>query len=176
MPYHGNGAKRTPLESHPGLSHDPEAESGPERLDRLPSLQGLRVLVVDDEADARALIVEILTRRGADVRACPSAVEGRALFVQWKPDVLVSDIGLPEESGYSLIRSIRALGKEGGGDVPAIALTGYARLANRLEALSAGYDLHVAKPVEPSELILMVASVSGRLHEGPLGHPRPYRS
>jgi signal transduction histidine kinase/ActR/RegA family two-component response regulator len=175
VPHFGNGSKRSPLESHPGPSHDPDAESGPERLDRLPSLQGLRVLVVDDEDDARALVVEILTRRGASVRACPSAVEGRALFTQWKPDVLVSDIGLPEESGYSLIRSIRALGKEGGGDVPAIALTGYARLANRVEALSAGYDLHVPKPVEPSELVLMVASVSGRLHEGPLGHPRPYR-
>ena len=141
-------------------------------MDRLPSLDGLRVLVVDDEADARALVVEILARRGAVVRSCPTAGEGRALFEEWVPDVLVSDIGLPEESGYSLIRSIRALGHERGGDVPAIALTGYARLVNRLEALSAGYDLHIAKPVEPSELVLMVASVAGRLQEGPLGHAR----
>ncbi|HET9941126.1 MAG TPA: ATP-binding protein [Candidatus Eisenbacteria bacterium] len=169
-----NGLEPSPFESGPGPDRDPE--STPERLDRLPSLQGLRVLVVDDEPDARALVVEILTRRGANVRACPSAVEGRALFAQWRPDVLVSDIGLPEESGYSLIRSIRALGKEQGGDVPAIALTGYARLTNRLEALSAGYDLHIPKPVEPSELVLMVASVAGRLTEGPLGHPRPYRT
>jgi signal transduction histidine kinase/ActR/RegA family two-component response regulator len=171
-----NSSEPPPFESRPGPHHEEDAQSGPERLDRLPSLQGLRVLVVDDEADARALVVEILTRRGANVRACPSAVEGRALFTQWRPDVLVSDIGLPEESGYSLIRSIRALGKEEGGDVPAIALTGYARLSNRLEALSAGYDLHIAKPVEPSELVLMVASVAGRLTEGPLGHPRPYRT
>ena len=171
-----NDPKQPPFESDPEPDRDADVESGPERLDRLPSLQGLRVLVVDDEADARTLVVEILTRRGANVRACSSAGEGRALFAHWKPDVLVSDIGLPEESGYSLIRSIRALGKEQGGDVPAIALTGYARLANRLEALSAGYDLHITKPVEPSELVLMVASVAGRLNEGPLGHPRPYRT
>jgi PAS domain S-box-containing protein len=158
------------------LSHPNGAEPEPRRMDRLPSLAGLRVLVVDDEPDARALVVEILARRGAVVRSCPTAGEGRALFEEWVPDVLISDIGLPEESGYSLIKSIRALGHERGGDVPAIALTGYARLANRLEALSAGYDLHIAKPVEPSDLILMVASVAGRLEEGPLGHARPSRT
>ena len=151
------------------------AEPEPRRMDRLPSLAGLRVLVVDDEPDARALVVEILARRGAVVRSCPTAGEGRALFEEWVPDVLISDIGLPEESGYSLIKSIRALDHERGGDVPAIALTGYARLANRLEALSAGYDLHIAKPVEPSDLVLMVASMAGRLEEGPLGHARPPR-
>jgi signal transduction histidine kinase/ActR/RegA family two-component response regulator len=165
----------SPTDAGPDPESELHSESRPERLDRLPSLDGLRVLVVDDEPDARLLVVEILTRRGAVVRSCPSAGEGRAVFEQWTPDVLVSDIGLPEESGYSLIRSIRALGPERGGNVPAIALTGYARLANRIEAISAGYDLHVAKPVEPSDLVLMVASLAGRLQEGPLGHPRPYR-
>ena len=171
-----NGSGRAPFDARLGSNQGAGSDSHPDRMDRLPSLAGLRVLVVDDEADARTLVVEILSRRGATVRACPSAAEGRAMFSKWKPHVLVSDIGLPEESGYSLIRSIRALGKEQGGDVPAIALTGYARLANRLEALSAGYDLHVTKPVEPAELILMVASVTGYLKEGPLGHPPPYHA
>ena len=153
---------------------EPGSKTPPEdRADRLPSLEGLRILVVDDEPDARSLVVEILTRRGATVRSCPSASEGRSVLEEWTPDVLVSDIGLPEESGYTFIRTVRALGPERGGDVPAIALTGYARLANRLEALSAGYDLHIAKPVEPSELILMVASVAGRLEDGPLGDGPP---
>jgi CheY-like chemotaxis protein len=175
VPVPAQGTDFSPADAGSGPESEIDPESRPERLDRLPSLEGLRVLVVDDEPDARALVVEILTRRGALVRSCPSAVEGRAVFEQWTPDVLVSDIGLPEESGYSLIRSIRALGPERGGNVPAIALTGYARLANRIEALSAGYDLHVAKPVEPSDLILMVASLAGRLQEGPIGNPRPYR-
>jgi hypothetical protein len=175
QPVPARGSDFSPAETGPGPKSELDPESRPERLDRLPSLEGVRVLVVDDEPDARSLVVEILTRRGAVVRSCPTAGEGRAVFEQWTPDVLVSDIGLPEESGYSLIRSIRALGPERGGNVPAIALTGYARLANRIEALSAGYDLHVAKPVEPSDLILMVASLAGRLQEGPIGNPRPYR-
>jgi CheY-like chemotaxis protein len=125
-------------------------------------LQGLRVLVVEDEADARNLIVAVLQGYGAQTEAASSAEEGFQRLRQWHPDILVSDIGMPEEDGYSLLRRVRALSLGEGGKTPAIALTAYARMEDRFQALSSGFQNHVAKPVEPAELAITIASVLGR--------------
>jgi CheY-like chemotaxis protein len=96
------------------------------------------------------------------VRTCGSAGEAISALEEYKPDVLVSDIGMPEEDGYSLIRKVRALNAESGGRTPAVALTAYARVEDRLQALSAGYNMHVSKPVEPTELAVVIASLVSR--------------
>ncbi|MFN2454298.1 MAG: ATP-binding protein [Pyrinomonadaceae bacterium] len=124
---------------------------------RLPALKGTRVLVVDDETDSREIITMIFSQSGAEVTAASSAGEAFAEFQQRRPDVLVSDIGMPVEDGYALIAKLRALPFEQGGSVPAIALTAYARTEDKERALAAGYQMHVAKPVEPVELINAVA-------------------
>lgn len=123
-------------------------------------LDGLRLLVVDDEADAREMLTLLLESHGATVYQAASAAEGRQLFAAERPDVLVSDIGMPGENGYSLIASIRKLSLGEGGNVPAVALTAYARSDDRTKALTAGFTSHVAKPVEPSELIAVIASLA----------------
>lgn len=133
-----------------------------EPFDCLPALEGLRVLVVDDENDARQLITHVLEQCNATVQAVSSAGAALEVLPQFKPDVLVSDIGMPNEDGYSLIRKIRALSPEAGGRVPAAALTAYARAEDRTRALAAGYQMHLPKPVEPGELALVVASLGGR--------------
>ena len=125
-------------------------------------LAGVKVLVVDDEADARQLVKRLLADRGASVHTAGAAEEALRLVEEIKPDVLVSDIGMPGEDGYSLIRRVRALGPENAGSVPAIALTAYARAEDRMKAILAGFQMHVAKPVEPAELLTMVASLAGR--------------
>jgi CheY-like chemotaxis protein len=134
------------------------------------SLDGLRVLVVDDEADARVLIRRVLEGCGALVSDVASAIEGLAEMGAFRPDVLVSDIGMPEVDGYEFIARVRALGEGGGGKIPAVALTAFARSEDRTRALLAGYLVHVSKPVEPSELIATVASVAGRTGYGPRGN------
>ena len=121
------------------------------------SLLGLKVLVVDDEADARALIRTLLEECQACVVTAGSAEEALALLVREHPDLLISDVGMPVEDGYHLIRRVRAL-RGGGGATPAIALTAYARVEDRMKAIEAGYQMHLAKPVEPAELITMVSS------------------
>ena len=131
------------------------------------SLAGVKVLVVDDEPDARALVRRLLEGRQATVRTAGSAAEALAQIAAERPDVLVSDIGMPREDGYSLIRRVRALAVEAGGAVPAVALTAYARAEDRMKAVLAGFQMHVAKPVEPAELLTMVASLAGRTAEGP---------
>jgi hypothetical protein len=129
----------------------------------MPSLAGLRILIVDDEPDAREVISEVLRDAGAEVAAAPSARLGLDLIDQWKPDVLISDIGMPVEDGYDLIRKVRARPPEDRGQIPAIALTAFARTQDRLKALSAGYQMHLGKPIEPIELVTIVASVTRRL-------------
>ncbi len=119
-------------------------------------------MVIDDEPDARALVKRLLEDCNATVKATGSCDEAIQLVETGEFDVLVSDIGMPGEDGYSLIRRVRALGKAKGGDIPAIALTAYARSEDRIKAVSAGFLMHVAKPVEPSELITMVAGAAGR--------------
>ena len=130
--------------------------------DRQLSLHGLRVLIVDDEVDARALLTAMLERCGAEVHAAESASEGLDSVEQWRPDVLVADIGMPVEDGYGLIRKVRALPKERGGQTPALALTAYARTEDRVRAISEGYQLHLAKPVDRVELATVVASLANR--------------
>jgi CheY-like chemotaxis protein len=130
--------------------------------DLVPGLEGVRVLVVDDEADARELLQAVLRQSGAEVRAATSAREAIEMLRQWKPDVLVSDIGMPGEDGYALIRQVRSLPHKEGGSIPAAALTAYARSEDRLRALTSGFQTHVAKPVEPVELAAVVASLAGR--------------
>jgi PAS domain S-box-containing protein len=128
-----------------------------EARDRQPSsLTGLRVLVVDDEIDARSLLTTMLERCGAQVVAVGSAREGLESVESWKPDVLVADIGMPVEDGYGLIKKVRALPKESGGQTPALALTAYARTEDRVRALSEGYQVHLAKPVDRFELAAQI--------------------
>lgn len=143
----------------------PQAETTPPSSDLVDGfrLAGVRVLVVDDDADARALVKRLLEDRGANVQAAGSAGAAVELFRAGRPDVLVSDIGMPGEDGYSLLRRVRALEAEvGGTPVPAVALTAYARSEDRMKAVLAGFQMHVAKPVEPAELLAMVASLAGR--------------
>jgi PAS domain S-box-containing protein len=129
----------------------------------VPALAGVRVLVVDDERDAREIISVILGEAGAEMATASSTREALDLVERWKPDVLISDIGMPGESGYDLIRKVRALPAGKGGQTPAIALTAYARVEDRLKILSAGFQMHVPKPIEPMELATVVASLAKRL-------------
>jgi PAS domain S-box-containing protein len=131
--------------------------------DRQLSLNGLRVLLVDDESDARLLLTAMLERCGAEVIAMNSAREALEALESWRPDVLVADIGMPVEDGYALIRQVRALPKDKGGQTPALALTAYARTEDRVRALSEGYQLHLAKPVDRVELATVVASLANRV-------------
>src|SRR5262245_26854130 len=131
----------------------------------LPSLKGLRVLIVDDDRDGLALAGSILTSAGADTRTCDSATEAIHVLQQWRPDVLISDIEMPGEDGYALVRKVRALDAQRGGKTPAVALTAYGRVEDRLRALTAGFNMHVPKPVEPAELATVVASLAGRPSE-----------
>jgi PAS domain S-box-containing protein len=135
---------------------------GDAALECPPSLAGLRVLVVDDEADTRVLLRAMLERCGSEVMTAASAAEALELFEQSRPDVLVSDIGMPEADGYALISGVRRLEARRGGRVPAIALTAYARAEDRVRALKAGFQVHVPKPIEPVELVAVVASLTGR--------------
>lgn len=128
----------------------------------LPILEGLRVLVVDDEVDARELIQAMLQPLGVQVKAAASAIEALVALQTFQPDVLLSDIGMPGENGYALIRQLRALEEEQGGRIPAVALTAYARAEDRTQALLAGFQLHVPKPVNQAELAAVVANLAGR--------------
>ena len=130
-----------------------------------PSLRGLRVLAVDDDRDGLDLIHTILVSAGAEARECSSASEGLRVVQEWRPDVLISDIEMPGEDGYMFIRKVRALDFTKGGKTPALALTAYGRVEDRLRSLSAGYSMHVQKPVDPAELGVIVASLAGRSSE-----------
>jgi PAS domain S-box-containing protein len=166
----GNGA--TFIITLPLSVQKPESESASETdlplatLDSesecLSDLSGLRVLVVDDEADSLEFLDASLTRCGAEVLTVSSAAEALDALTEFRPDVLISDIGMPHEDGYTLMRKIRALGPEHGGAIPAAAVTAYARSEDRMRALLAGFQTHIAKPVEPAELAAVVASLAGR--------------
>lgn len=127
-----------------------------------PELAGLRVLIVDDERDTREMLGMLLRRCGVEVFLAASAAEALRLIEAERPDVLVSDIGMPGEDGYSLLEKLRKLPRESGGNLPAVALTAYARSEDRTRALLAGFNNHVAKPVEPLELLAVIASLSWR--------------
>ncbi|WP_017314134.1 ATP-binding response regulator [Mastigocladopsis repens] len=125
-------------------------------LENPPRLDGLQVLVVDDEADVREWINTVLTESGAQVIAVGSVGEALAALEQLRPDVLVSDIGMPDEDGYTFIRKVRKLSSEMGGHIPAVALTGYAREEDYRQAKAAGFQLHIAKPIKAAELVAVV--------------------
>jgi signal transduction histidine kinase/ActR/RegA family two-component response regulator len=129
-------------------------------------LNGVRVLVVDDDEDALELAAAILTAKGARVRTCPSAAAALATIHEWHPDVLVSDIEMPDEDGYSLIRKVRRF-ESADAKIPAVALTAYGRIQDRMASLTAGYNMHVPKPVDPGELTTIIASLVGGLADLP---------
>ena len=120
------------------------------------------MLVVDDDPEAVALAETILIRAGAGVQTCRSADEALRRLHDWRPDVLVSDIEMPSADGHALIRRVRALGPEAGGQTLAIALTAYGRPQDRTRSLAAGFDMYVPKPVDPGELTAIIADIVGR--------------
>jgi two-component system CheB/CheR fusion protein len=127
-----------------------------------PALEGVRVLVVDDEADARELLRAVLAQCGADVTVAANVRAALEALERVPFDVLVSDIVMPDEDGYDLIRNVRARGAERGGHIPALAVTAYARIEDRTAAIAAGYQQHAAKPIDPGELAAAVATLVGR--------------
>ncbi len=139
-------------------SHGPPSERAPRRV-----LDGLRVLVVDDEVDARELLLLILEQYGAEAVQASSAHDALAQLQQGTFDVLVSDIGMPEEDGYVLIRQVRALEDVMRSGIPALALTAYARIEDRRRALGAGFQMHIAKPMDPDNLVAAIAQLAERL-------------
>jgi CheY-like chemotaxis protein len=125
------------------------------------SVQGLRVLVVEDEPDTREMIQRFLEEQGAAVFTAIAADEALRQMVTVRPQILISDIGLPGMDGYELVQRVRALDVEQGGMIPAIALTAFVRSEDRTRALQAGYQAHLAKPVEPAELLAVINSFAG---------------
>jgi CheY-like chemotaxis protein len=125
------------------------------------SLDGLVVLVVDDQADARELVTQVLSGAGAQVLAARTADEALALVQSHRPQLVISDIGMPDKDGYQLMRELRRMPVASGGRTPALALTAFARSEDRTRALLAGYQGHMAKPIEPRELVLMIGSLAG---------------
>lgn len=133
------------------MAFDPPAE-----------LRGLRVLTVDDEPDAREIVAAVLASCGSIVGTAATVPEALLAFERQRPDVILSDIGMADADGYELIRRVRALPRNEGGATPAACLTGYASADDRRRALLAGFTMHVAKPIDPSELVAVVASL-GRM-------------
>jgi PAS domain S-box-containing protein len=127
------------------------------------SLIGLRILAVDDEPDTIEMLKTIFEQCRAEVRTATSVTQAIEILDRWNPDVLISDIGMPDQNGYDLIREVRTRAPKQGGNIPAVALTAYARVEDRVKTLTAGYQMHVPKPIEPEELITIVANLTGLL-------------
>jgi PAS domain S-box-containing protein len=159
MPVQSDDTPQIDHRRHPAADRDSsDAENQVPGAD----IGGAKVLVVDDEPDTLDVIRRLLESRRATVILASSAEEALRKLRQERPDVLVSDIGMPGEDGYGLIRRVRQLSPDAGGDTPAVALTAYARAEDRVQAILAGFQHHVAKPVQPAELIAMVASLVHR--------------
>jgi signal transduction histidine kinase len=140
----------------------PATSDAPVRSGTAASLKDVRALVVDDEPDARELLREVLESAGASVLAVDSADAAVKAFSLWGPDVVVSDIAMPQQDGLAMIRRIRALPEQAGGRVPAAAITAYASREDAAEARSAGFQAHLAKPITPSDVVSTVATLVGR--------------
>jgi signal transduction histidine kinase/CheY-like chemotaxis protein len=138
-----------------------KAQSSSVRTERV-DLAGLRVLLVDDEPDTLEVLRAILNQFGANVRGAGSSNDALETFLQWKPDVLISDLGMPGEDGFALIGKVRALTPEQGCNTPAAALTAHVRAEDRDQALAAGYQAHLNKPIDPTKLAAAVASLGRR--------------
>jgi len=155
-----------PLMAAPGAGSDTARAQPPEfkraAFECPPELDGLRVLVVEDDADTCQLLQAILAGCGAQVKTASSAATALEAVAAEVFDVLISDIGMPDEDGYSLIARVRALGKERGGAVPAAALTAYTGEKDRVRVLQSGFQMHVPKPISPSELLAVVANLTQR--------------
>lgn len=130
------------------------------------SLAGLRVLIVEDDTDARELVTAVLVDAGAVVESACSVAEGFEAVHRFRPELLVSDIAMPGEDGYSLMRRVRALGSAEGGAVPAIALSAFTRAEDRLAALRAGFSLHIGKPVFPADLVYAAEALVALMRYG----------
>jgi signal transduction histidine kinase/CheY-like chemotaxis protein len=126
----------------------------------LARLEGITVLVVDDEPDANELVQTLLVAAGAEVRVAATTRHALGILDRWRPEVIIADIGMPDEDGYALIRQLRRRPLDQGGAIPAVALTAYARVEDRVNILTAGFQMHVVKPVEPAELVAVVASLA----------------
>lgn len=134
-------------------------------FENMPLLNGLKVLVVDDEADTRELIREVLKECGSEVITSDSAADALLALERHKPDVLISDLGMPDEDGYALISKIRSLPPDRGGKIPAAALTAYARAEDRMRVLRSGFQFHLPKPVDSAELVTVIANLAGRAYK-----------
>jgi len=165
---HGKGATfiiRLPIAGPKSTSEKTHSAGISDKLAGLgsqTSLDGLKILVVDDEQDTRDFVRAVLEKCGSEVTTASSAAEALGAFEAQHPDFLISDVGMPGEDGYWLIGRVRALRADQGGQIPALALTAYARTADRLRVLRSGFQIHLPKPVEPTELIVAVASLAGR--------------
>ena len=149
----------------PLLNMEPETPEGEAAHEEEPvgtrqSLKGQKILVVDDESDAREMLQLVLARYGARVETASNARDALLLLQAFRPDILLSDIGMPGADGYSLIESIRALPAESGGQTPAVALTAYARNEDRARALQAGFQDHLAKPIAPAKLVVTLSELA----------------
>ncbi|MBS1812340.1 MAG: response regulator [Acidobacteria bacterium] len=153
-----------PLATNSNVAEDIEPDLFLESVMSSSALEGIEVVVVDDEPSARELVAEILRQHGATVKKAESAATAFDLITEGErvPDLLVSDISMPDEDGYMLIRKIRNLPRSKGGAIPAVALTAFGRMEDRVRALSAGFQMHLPKPVEPAELALVAANLTNR--------------
>jgi signal transduction histidine kinase len=148
------------LEDEAVLADSPVASECDTLSDHLPRLEGISVLVVDDDTDSRNVICQLLESQGASVATAGSSSDAFVRFRQLRPDVIVSDIGMPGEDGYALIRRVRNLAAKEGGNVPAIALTAYVRPEDANDALTAGYQRHISKPVDVAQLVTTVVELA----------------
>jgi signal transduction histidine kinase/ActR/RegA family two-component response regulator len=152
------GARGLPAEAVPTNGRHGDDQTA----QRSPMLYGLTVLVVDDDMDSRHFVAHILQDSGAAVVEAASAASALEIVVRDHPDVILSDVGMPQQDGYDLIRQVRSLSREAGGKTPAAAVTAMSRSQDRTRALLAGFQTHVAKPIESSELLAVVAALAGR--------------
>jgi PAS domain S-box-containing protein len=162
LPLVSTGSLRDPTGTQ-GPALGPNGLSSETGLADVPRLDGVRVLVVDDEPDSLVLLKTLLEPLGAEVRLAEVMAQALAVLATWQPDILVSDIGMPDGDGYELLRHVRELDRHHRRSMPAVALTAYASAEERLYALAAGFQMHVTKPVEPAELVIVIASLTGRL-------------
>jgi CheY-like chemotaxis protein len=155
------------IESFDKITRQRDWDADYEHVSGSQALAGRRILVVDDEPDCATLTGYLLSQWGADVKIVISAIEALEVFEQyekWSPDLMISDIQMPGVDGYALMRKVREMEPHRGGNIPAIALTAYTRVEDRIRALVAGFQIHIGKPFEPVELLTVVESILSRMN------------